>query len=79
MGVTGGQAFLENRLEVKTVDSESLAPNTPPPPLSLESLTTSKVWVGVGMRDLMTIACGNGYFIFYFKERVTDGLIHSHS
>lgn len=79
MGATGGQAFLENRLEVKTVDSESLAPNTPPPPLSLESLTISTVWVGVGMRDLMTIECGNGYFIFYFKERVTDGLIHSHS
>lgn len=79
MGATGGKAFLENRLEVKTVDSESLAPNTPSPLLSLESLTISTVWVGVGMRDLMTIECGNGYFIFYFKERVTDGLIHSHS
>lgn len=81
MGVTGGQDFLDNRLEVKTVDSESLAPNTNPPPpwLSLKSLTISMVWVRVGMRDPMTIECGNGYFIFYFKERVTDGSIRSHS
>lgn len=88
MGVTGGQDFLDNRLEVKTVDSESLAPNTSPPPHPPPPPPHGSLWslspfpwygFGLGWGNPMTTECGNGYFIFYFKERVTDGSICSHS